>query len=309
MLGLAEQIGGDERRIGAVVGDDQDLGRPGGQVDADHAEQLALCLGDVGIAGAGDHVHGAHADAAVCHGAEGLYAADGVDLVGPGLGQGIERERKDAARIARRRRADDVRHARHLGGGDAHDGRRNERILAARHVAADRLDGNDLLAERDAVADLGLELVHGVALALGELDHLMLAEGEVLLEYGAGGAPRRIDVGGADAELGALPAVEIAGIAPHGVVAVLFDVVEHGPHAVGKCAVVLARPGFRLLEILDHGRFSFLADAAPERGHVAWGDAATSTRAGVSPRAMPGITACHDLRRMPGRFPYSSATI
>ena len=91
MLGLAEQIGGNERGIGAVVGNDQDLGGARRQVDADQAEQLALGLGDIGVAGPGDHVDGAHADAAVGHGAERLHAADRVDLVGAGFRQRIER--------------------------------------------------------------------------------------------------------------------------------------------------------------------------------------------------------------------------
>ena len=97
MLRLAEQISGDERRIGTVVGNDQDLSRSRRQIDADKAEQLALGLGDVGIAGAGDHVDGVHADAAVGHGAERLHAADGVDLVGTQFGQRIERSGKDAS--------------------------------------------------------------------------------------------------------------------------------------------------------------------------------------------------------------------
>ena len=209
MLGLAEQIGGNQRRIGAVVGNDQDLGGARRQVDADETEQLALGLGDIGIAGTGDHVDGTHADAAVGHGAERLHAADGVDLVGARFGQRIERSGKDALRITRRGGADDVRDAGHLGGGDAHDGGGNERILAAGDVAADGLDRDDLLAQRDAVADLGFELVHGVALALGEVGHLLLAEGEIILEDGAHGLARGGDLGIAHAELWPLPAVEV----------------------------------------------------------------------------------------------------
>ena len=56
VLGLAEQVGGDQARVGGLVGDDQHLGRAGEQVDADAAEELALGLGDVGVAGADEHV-------------------------------------------------------------------------------------------------------------------------------------------------------------------------------------------------------------------------------------------------------------
>ena len=57
VLGLPEQVGGDELGVGRLVGDHEDLGRAGEQVDADRPEQLALGLGDVGVAGADDHVH------------------------------------------------------------------------------------------------------------------------------------------------------------------------------------------------------------------------------------------------------------
>ncbi len=50
VLGLAEQVDRDDERVGLVVGDDQDLGRAGEEVDADLAEQLALGLGHVGVA-------------------------------------------------------------------------------------------------------------------------------------------------------------------------------------------------------------------------------------------------------------------
>ena len=52
VLGLAEQVGRDEPWVGRLVGDHQHLGRAGQQIDADAAEQLALGLGHVGVAGA-----------------------------------------------------------------------------------------------------------------------------------------------------------------------------------------------------------------------------------------------------------------
>ena len=46
MLGLAEQVGGDDLGVGGVVGDDGDLRRAGEEVDRHAAEQLALRLGE-----------------------------------------------------------------------------------------------------------------------------------------------------------------------------------------------------------------------------------------------------------------------
>ena len=56
MLGLAQQIGGADLGIDAVVGDDQRLGRPGEQIDADAAVELPLGLRHVGVAGTHQHV-------------------------------------------------------------------------------------------------------------------------------------------------------------------------------------------------------------------------------------------------------------
>ena len=56
VLGLADQVGGDVRRVGGVVGEDRDLGGPGLGVDADLRTADPLGGGDVDVARAGDHV-------------------------------------------------------------------------------------------------------------------------------------------------------------------------------------------------------------------------------------------------------------
>src|SRR6185437_1729319 len=56
VLGLADQVGGEVRRVGGVVGDDADLGGAVLAVGADGALQDPLGRGDVDVAGAGDHV-------------------------------------------------------------------------------------------------------------------------------------------------------------------------------------------------------------------------------------------------------------
>ena len=47
VFGLAQEVGRAHLGIGAVVGDDQDLGRAGEEVDADSAIELAFGLGDI----------------------------------------------------------------------------------------------------------------------------------------------------------------------------------------------------------------------------------------------------------------------
>ena len=56
----------------------------GEEIDADAAEQLALCLRDEGVAGADHHIDGCDALGAERHGADRLHAAEAVDHVRAG---------------------------------------------------------------------------------------------------------------------------------------------------------------------------------------------------------------------------------
>ena len=76
VLGLADEVGGDDRRIGAVVGDHRDLGRPGEDVDADLAEQHPLGLGDELVAGPDDDVGRLAGEQAERHRGDRLHAAE-----------------------------------------------------------------------------------------------------------------------------------------------------------------------------------------------------------------------------------------
>ena len=179
MLGLAEQVGGADFAVDAVVGDDQRLGRPGQQVDADAAEQLPLGLRHIGVAGADDHVDRLDAFGAERHGGDRLHAAEHVDVVGAAEMHGGDDGRMRAA-LERRRAGDDALHARDLGGDDRHMRGGDHRIAPARHVAADRIHRDVAVAEHDAGQRLDLEVVHGVALLLREVAHLRLRELDVL---------------------------------------------------------------------------------------------------------------------------------
>ena len=115
MFGLAEQIGCANFAVHAVVGDDQGLGRAGQQVDADAAEQLALGLRHIGVAGADNHVHRLDALRAECHGRHCLHAAEHEDFVGAAEIHGGNDGRMRTA-LERRRAGDDALYAGDLGG-------------------------------------------------------------------------------------------------------------------------------------------------------------------------------------------------
>ena len=96
MLGLAEQVGGDQRGVGGLVGQHGDLRRPGQQVDPDAAVELALGLGHVRVAGADDHVHGLDPGQPEGHRRQRLDAAEGEDAV-RARQRGPEHQRREDA--------------------------------------------------------------------------------------------------------------------------------------------------------------------------------------------------------------------
>ena len=82
MLGLADQVGGDERRNGRAVGDQHDLARAGDAVDVDRAEDVLLGQRDEEVARPDDLVDRLQPDRlhAVGQRRDALGAADPIDL-------------------------------------------------------------------------------------------------------------------------------------------------------------------------------------------------------------------------------------
>ena len=208
MLGLAEQIGGAEFAVDRVVGNDQRFGGAGEQVDADAAEQLALGLGDIGIAGADDHVHGRDRFGAERHGRHRLHAAEHENLVGAAEMHGGDDRRMRPA-LERRRAGDDAFHAGNLRRDDRHVRGGDHRVTPAGHVAADRVHRDVAVAEHDAGQSLHLQVAHGLLLLLREIAHLGLRKFDVL-EVALGHLrDRLLDVGGRELEVLRRPLVEL----------------------------------------------------------------------------------------------------
>ena len=76
VLGLGQQIGGDPVWIIGGVGHDDDLGRAGQRIYADHAVDAALGRGDIGVSGPDDLVDAADRPCAIGERGDGLSAAD-----------------------------------------------------------------------------------------------------------------------------------------------------------------------------------------------------------------------------------------
>ena len=146
VLGLREQVRGDERGVGAGVRDHEHLGRARGIVARGAcriAIHLRLRFRDPGVAGAENLVDFRHALGAVRHRRDGLRAAELEHALDTGDSRRVEHGRVDASRRlhgaaenSRRAARDARRHA-------EHERRRGERGIAGRHVEPDALDRPD----------------------------------------------------------------------------------------------------------------------------------------------------------------------
>ena len=85
VLGLGAEVERDPLDPGALAEDHHQLGGPGDAVDPDLAEELALGLLRVGVAGAGDQIDRGDRLGADGEGGDRLRPAGRVDLVDPGL--------------------------------------------------------------------------------------------------------------------------------------------------------------------------------------------------------------------------------
>ena len=126
----------------------------------------------------------------------------------------------------RRRAGDDALDARDLGGNDRHVRGGDHRVAPARHVAADRIHRDMLVAEDDAGQRLDLDILHAGALRLGKAAHLRLRETDVLEIALRHLCDRLLDLGRREAETRRRPVVEFLAQIADGIVAARFHAVE-----------------------------------------------------------------------------------
>ncbi len=191
MLGLADEIGRDDMRIGSLVGEDQAVGRARDHVDADTAKEDTLGFGHELVSGADQDVGLRQAEQAECHRRDTLNAAHRQDLVGTADMRGIDDRRGDPDVRARRRTGGDMAASGHLGGGHRHDGAGDMAVAPTGHIAARRIDRDRLLPGDHARHDLDLDIRDGRLLHLGKAAHVVMGELDVLLELLGNQAHRR----------------------------------------------------------------------------------------------------------------------
>ncbi len=233
VLCLGEEIGGGERRVGRLVGDDHDLARAGQRIDADGAKNLAFRFANVGVAGAEDLVDGVDRRRAIGHRADRLHATETVDFR---HAREVQRGEHPIGQLAvgiAGREHRDFRTPGDFRQRDGHQHGRNERHLTARDVKADAADGVEFFADEGAVFVLrgpvfgeaaAVELDDAVA---GGLEGPKLGGGQA---FRGGGEIGRFHRKIAGAELGT---VEFGGVVTDGFIPADADIGEDGGDGIG----------------------------------------------------------------------------
>ena len=169
MLGLTDQVGGQQARVGGLVGDDADLGGAGDRVDAHERGDERLGGGHEDVARAGDLVDRVAQHVAVlrlgalgsvCEHGDGLSAADRIHFVNAENGAGGENGlvRQTVGIVTARRGCDgEGFHAGGLCRHHVHDDGARVDGLATRHIQADTLHRNPTLGNARAFSQIGVE--------------------------------------------------------------------------------------------------------------------------------------------------------
>ena len=234
MFGLGEQVGCDELGGGGVVGDHEDLARPGHDVDPHRARHDLLRQRHVEVPRTHDHIRARDRFGPEGERRDRPGAADFVDLVHSGLAGGDQQVGRDPAFRRGRRRHDDPLHARHPRRDGAHQDRRDQRGLTPLppgHVDARLPDRVHHLAEHRPGAIEGHE--PGAQLASVKLLDLRGGPVQRTQEPAVHRRGGGLHLGRADAQVGCTESgtVEAAGVVDQGPVAPAPDVLQDAAHA------------------------------------------------------------------------------
>ena len=228
MLGLREQVGGDERNVGRLIRNHHDLAGARQGIDADDSENLALGLAHVRVARAENLVDRLQGRRAEGHRPDRLHATDAINFLDAKQVQGREQPVGNLARGVRRGENRDLGTARDLCQRRRHQHGRNQRHFAPGHVDSHPPDRIEFLPDRRAVL---VPRVPGLGQpAAVERDDILPRRRQRAGVRGGQSFRGGGELGGRHAEIpGAeFRAVELRGIVSHGFVAALPDVGQDG---------------------------------------------------------------------------------
>jgi hypothetical protein len=225
VLGLADQVGRDVLGVGAVVGEDGDLGGSGLGVDADQPLDEPLGGGDIDVARSGDEGDRVATLEAMGETGDGLRTTHRIDLVNPQQSARREDGRMGPAvvihlRWARHREGSDTGNLR---GNHVHDHAARVDRQSPGDIEADPVHRHPSLGDRAATGDhrdLVAALLVGVDES-GSADRLLQGTTDRGVELGQGPGQD----GGRHAQAGGAHPVEAFGGVEKGLAAAQADVV------------------------------------------------------------------------------------
>ena len=178
MLGLTKQVSRAEVFIDTLVCNDQRFGWTRKEVNSNPPEQLALCFGHKSVSWPDNHINRRDCLGPDGHGADPLNTTKRVDLVSSGQ---IHRNHDCGVRatVERRRGRNDAGNARDTRCHHTHMRRCDQGVFAARHIAANRIDGHVLVTKRYARQCFNLNILKRVTLNLSKIPDLFLSELDV----------------------------------------------------------------------------------------------------------------------------------
>ena len=242
VLRLAEQVARHQRRVGLIICDYQDLGRPCQQVDAAAAEQLSLGFGNELVPRAAQNVHRLNVAQPKGHHRHRRYAADDEQTICAGLCHCVYRGRVVSATSCRWGARHDRLCAGYLGGNDAHLCRAEHRVPAARDVTADCSDWNVAVSEDHAGPDLDFQRYHRGHLGFSKSANVVHAIGSVFDRPGFKFADRLFDLRRRQLKGVRVPVVELLAVLANRVHAVGFKVAQHSGHYIRSLLILFKEP-------------------------------------------------------------------
>ena len=242
VLGLPQKIAGHQRRIGEIVGDNHNLGRPRQQVNAASAVKLPLRFRHELVPCPAKHIDRLKDSHAKSHQGKSGDSTQDEDAVGSCLLHGIHGRREKSLSLHRWGKRVHVFHPGHLGGNNAHLRRPEHGIAPARNVDAHRFNGHVLVPQNDARARFHFEWEQCAHLRLCERAHVGLAEVRVFNDPRIDGGDDLIRLRRTQFKVGGTPVVELFAVFAHRVHAASFQIRQHLRHDFRTFVITLKQP-------------------------------------------------------------------
>ena len=235
VLGLPQQISGAELGINCIIGNHHGFRGAGEKINSNPTKELALGFGHKGISGADQQVNWINALRAQRHGANGLNAAQHINLMRPAK-MHCRYDGRIGLAVKRRGRGYDPRHPGNTGRGHRHMRRGDHWKFAPWNIAADRLHRDIFMTQNDTWQSLDFDVLQAVPLGLGKFAHLLLSKFYVGHIFGTDFCHQRLNFRGGEPIALAIIAIEFIGQFPNSHISACFNILQsRGDHSRRFC--------------------------------------------------------------------------